>query len=100
MRAPLTYSRDPTTGCWITGRATNSATGYVQCVNPEHLEPVTQRENALRGGGPTAVNFAKTHCKRGHELTPENTYLRPDDPRQRNCKECKRLRDRAWRKRS
>lgn len=43
------------------------------CVNPKHLEPVTQRVNSLRGIGFAAVNAAKTHCKRGHEFTPENT---------------------------
>lgn len=31
------------------------------CVNPDHLEPVTQQENLLRGV------LARTHCKRGHE---------------------------------
>lgn len=44
------------------------------CVNPGHLEPVTTRENVLRGDGPTALNARKTHCKRGHEFTAENTY--------------------------
>lgn len=43
------------------------------CVNPEHLEPVTDRTNILRGVGGPAVNAAKTHCKHGHEFTPENT---------------------------
>ena len=38
------------------------------CVNPGHLEIVTNRENVLRGVGPTAVNAQKTHCKRGHPL--------------------------------
>ena len=45
------------------------------CVNPAHLELVPHRENALRGSGPTARNARKTHCKRGHEFTPENTYV-------------------------
>lgn len=36
------------------------------CVNPAHLEPVTHRVNILRGLAPTALNAAKTHCKRGH----------------------------------
>ena len=36
------------------------------CVNPMHLEPVTQRVNVLRGIGPSAKNAAKTHCPRGH----------------------------------
>lgn len=36
------------------------------CVNPDHLEPVTQRENILRGHGPIAKHARKTVCKRGH----------------------------------
>ena len=35
-----------------------------ECCNPAHLAPATQRENILRGLAPTAVNAAKTHCKR------------------------------------
>jgi hypothetical protein len=44
------------------------------CVNPAHLEPVTNRENVLRGVGHTAVNAAKTACKRGHPFDEANTY--------------------------
>lgn len=40
------------------------------CMNPDHLEPVTHHENILRG-----LRATKTHCKRGHEFTPENTYI-------------------------
>jgi hypothetical protein len=63
------------------------------CVNPAHLEPVTQTENVLRGVGPTAVNARKTHCMRGHEFTPENTYIATGRT-WRNCRECGRQRDR------
>ena len=46
-----------------------------RCVNPAHLEPVTHRENVLRGTGPTAENAKKTTCVRGHDLTdPANVY--------------------------
>lgn len=38
------------------------------CVNVDHLELVTRRENVRRGLAPTAVNMAKTHCIRGHYL--------------------------------
>lgn len=38
------------------------------CANPDHLEPVTQRENTLRGVGVTARNARKTHCLNGHEF--------------------------------
>jgi hypothetical protein len=40
------------------------------CINPDHLEPVTHHENMRRG-----VQATKTHCKRGHEFTPENTKI-------------------------
>src|SRR5690349_8969939 len=33
-----------------------------RCVNPAHLEPVTMRENILRGIGPSAQCAKKTHC--------------------------------------
>lgn len=65
------------------------------CVNPAHLEPVTQRENVLRGIGPTANNAGKTHCKRGHEYTPENTGWQQET---RFCRTCRRLTDKEWRK--
>jgi hypothetical protein len=38
------------------------------CVNPEHLEPVTPRENVMRSNGLSAKNAKKTHCKNGHPL--------------------------------
>lgn len=42
------------------------------CVNPDHLEAVTQKINVLRGIGPTSVNAAKTHCVHGHPFEGEN----------------------------
>ena len=59
-----------------------------RCVNPDHLEPVTQQENIRRGmtGKLNHRNTAKTHCKRGHEFTPDNTYIRPNGAR--NCRAC------------
>lgn len=61
------------------------------CVNPSHLEPVTQLVNLLRSPQTVnSINKAKTHCKHGHEFTPENTYLRPDNGN-RMCKACNRL---------
>lgn len=57
------------------------------CVNPDHLEPVSHRENVLRGESPTAKNARKTHCKLGHEFTEENTYITPSTGG-RNCRTC------------
>jgi hypothetical protein len=31
-----------------------------------------------------------SHCKHGHEFTPENSYYRPDRPGHRLCRTCKR----------
>lgn len=36
------------------------------CVNPDHLEPVSQPVNAARGYSPLAMHARKTHCPNGH----------------------------------
>ena len=46
-----------------------------KCVNPEHLEAVTNRENVLRGIGKAAINNRKTKCVNGHEFTADNTQF-------------------------
>jgi hypothetical protein len=56
------------------------------CVNPDHLEVVSHRENSLRGVGAPAVNARKTHCVNGHEFTEENTYLWKGN--ERKCRSC------------
>lgn len=37
------------------------------CVNPDHLEPVTQKVNNARGYGPPSKNIKKLVCIRGHD---------------------------------
>ena len=69
------------------------------CCNPDHVEPVTPRENTLRGQGIGAINAVKTHCVNGHEFTPENTYIRPDDGG-RSCRKCGVIRANKYRKRT
>lgn len=66
------------------------------CVNPEHLEPVTARVNVLRGDTFVAAQAAQTHCLRGHEFTPENTWT-ARGTRKRNCRTCHRERARIYR---
>jgi HNH endonuclease len=64
-----------------------------RCVNPAHLEPVSNEENIRRGMCPSAVNSRKTHCTPGnHEFTPENTYHPPKQPHTRQCRQCSRER--------
>jgi hypothetical protein len=64
------------------------------CMNPRHLEPVTIAENVLRGAGPGAINRRKTHCYRGHEFTPENTFYVGREKKERRCKVCDREKQR------
>ena len=67
------------------------------CVNPVHLEPVVNRENVLRGYGPTAENARKDACIRGHAYTPENTIERVRDGYPtRECRACNRVKQRAY----
>jgi|SRR5882724_8773276 len=61
------------------------------CVNPDHLEAVTHRENMLRGNTPAARNAAKTHCPDGHPLSGENLYIRKG---KRGCLTCRRKQSR------
>jgi hypothetical protein len=53
------------------------------CVNPTHLEPVTNAENQRRS---PLVNSAKTHCPKGHPYDEENTYRWR---KARHCRSCK-----------
>jgi len=65
------------------------------CVNPDHLEAVTCRENLRRGVGVIGVNCAKTECIHGHPLSGPNLYVRPSGKREciacdnRRHKECR-----------
>ena len=61
------------------------------CVNPNHLEVVTNQENCRRGlGGQN--NAIKTHCPQGHVYSEENTYRwKHGDIVSRHCKRCNRV---------
>ena len=63
------------------------------CANPAHLEPVTHRENILRGTGMAARHVVKTHCANGHAFTPENTIRYGPEQRWRDCRICRAARD-------
>lgn len=57
------------------------------CVNPDHLEPVTHRENCLRGVSPAAQQARQTECSQGHPLAGDNLHVRRG---KRECKTCRR----------
>ncbi len=67
-----------------------------RCVRPDHLEPVTQQTNTLRGVSVVAKNAAKTHCIHGHPFDNENTCLVTAG---RQCRTCNRDRMRLQRSR-
>lgn len=58
------------------------------CVNPYHLEPVTHRENVMRGTSICAINNIKTHCIRGHPLSGDNLVQGDWRRGRRTCKIC------------
>ncbi len=67
------------------------------CVNPDHMEPVSRRENILRGVSPSAIAARRTHCPRKHPYSGDNLYTRPDGSRE--CRICKRQSLREFRAR-
>lgn len=86
-----------------TGLQLRHSCGERLCVNPDHLELVTVRENLLRSDTTTARNVAKTHCPKGHAYTPENTYVAPPNAHNpngfRRCRTCKRQSSQAHERR-
>ncbi len=59
-----------------------------RCCNPYHLEPVTNRENYMRGDRRSAT----THCPQGHPYDEANTYVYVNRAgvRARVCRTCRR----------
>ena len=64
------------------------------CLNVQHLEPVTHKENIRRG-----LTANQTHCKRGHLLSGYNVYFTPKAPTRRNCRACNNIRNSKSKKR-
>ena len=65
------------------------------CVNPDHLEAVTHKENLHRGETVSAANAAKTHCPQGHPYSGDNLHVASDG--WRRCKTCRAERARLRR---
>jgi hypothetical protein len=59
------------------------------CVNPDHLQAVSQKLNMARGQGASAQNALKARCKRGHVFDEANTLL-TGEGLYRRCRACKR----------
>jgi hypothetical protein len=54
----------------------------LRCVNPEHLEAVTHKENTARG-----LSAPRKQCPHGHPYNEENTYIERSTGRRR-CRTC------------
>jgi len=63
----------------------------VLCCNPNHLEAVTPKENSLRIRNANYNAHKENRCVKGHELTPENTYI-INEHRKGKIRETKRCR--------
>lgn len=61
-----------------------------RCVNPAHLEPVSQTENIRRGDSFAGREARQTHCIYGHPFSFENTLLTKSE---RRCRACQRRRN-------
>lgn len=69
-----------------------------KCVNPKHLEVVTQKVNIQKGltGFITGLRMrAKTHCPQNHEYSEKNTYISPNG--KRRCRTCIRIQAEQYR---
>jgi hypothetical protein len=65
------------------------------CINPAHLEAVTQTVNKLRGIGFAALKARQVDCIHGHSLSGENLYITPNG--HRSCRKCRAIREKIRR---
>jgi hypothetical protein len=86
----------PVRPCWHLHHICENGPGG--CVNPHHLMPLAPGAHITVGDSPHGTNARKTHCKNGHEFTPENTITHTNGYGRR-CLTCHRARVRAaWEK--
>lgn len=63
------------------------------CVNPEHLQQVTHKENMSNA---VEYKVRKDYCKKGHLLSPDNLYIcyKKNGQIRRICRICKKISER------
>jgi hypothetical protein len=67
-----------------------------RCVNPDHLEPVTARENNVRSFIARGIRPDRQTCSRGHDMG--DAYVEATG--RRKCRECRRTWAREWARRN
>ena len=68
------------------------------CVRQSHLEPVTVKENLLRGENPKQVTHRTKICQNGHRIEGDNAYSWTSKKRgytMTRCRTCRRERERS-----
>jgi hypothetical protein len=65
-----------------------------KCVNPEHLQAITLKQNILKGKSVCAQKAKQIYCHKNHPLSGENLYITPDNRRQ--CKTCNKIRQKKY----
>lgn len=61
------------------------------CVNPRHLEPVTFRENCMRGVAPNVIAARTMICRQGHDMSAPRGFIvkrRTNGTVSRRCRVC------------
>lgn len=68
------------------------------CVNPFHLQLLTNQKNNEKSTSPSAINKRKTHCNRGHAFAGDNLYVGRNG--RRVCVTCRNERERSRRRKA
>jgi len=79
------YSYELYNGTLIQGLVIDHLCRHTSCVNPDHLDQISRKENVLRGISPAAINYRKSHCNNGHPLSGDNLWV---GKKGRRCKTC------------
>lgn len=80
------YAYEAVFGKIEAGKVLDHLCTNTRCVRPDHLEPVSSRENSLRGNTLAAKNFNKKYCPVGHRYDEINTWK--DSKGKRKCRSC------------
>ena len=95
------FAYEATVGLIPPGMTIDHRCGNPSCVNPDHLRPLSMRDNNLASNGYGGRAAKSNCCIYGHALTPENVWVQAKTGH-RYCREClrRRARERSARQRA